>query len=436
MNDPGAILVLGLSHHTARLAAREQAALGDAASRAVMRDLLALPHVHEAVALSTCNRTEIYAVAGTVAAGEQALRGVLLRHTLVGAATLEGAGYMLCDNEAVEHLFRVAVGLESAVLGEAEIAGQVRAAARRARDEGALGPLLSGAFEHALAAARRVRRRTRIGVGATSVASLVAQLVGDARAGHDAPRVAVVGAGRLARAVAGAVAAQRPRRLVIVNRSAGAARAIADRHAAETAPLDRLDDELATADAVVCATGAPQAIVSGAAVRRAVGARPRPLLVVDLAVPRDVDAAAASVAGVTLYDIDAVQELLRQNVAARRAESEAAGALVRTEVERFTAWRQEVEAAATVALVWRQAERLRRAELARLAAELDAEELMRLDALSAQVLKKLLHGPAERLRAACARAGGRAHLESVRALLDASGANGATVIQMPRRDAA
>lgn len=435
----GVMLVVGVSHQTAGLAAREQVALDDGRARGVLRGLREEPGVCEAVVLSTCNRTEIYAVSESAREAEQAVRRALLERTSLGAATLACAGYTLFELDAVEHLFRVAAGLESAILGETEIGGQVRSAARRAEQERTLGPVLAGAFEQSLVAARRVRRRTGISVGATSVASVVAELVGGAELATSRRRIVLLGAGRFARSLAGALAAVPAAELVVVNRTVAVARELAERHGATAATLDCLEAELRDADAVVCATDAPHPIISAATIARVVGGRQRPLLVVDLAVPRDVEPSAGSVPGVAVYDIDAVQQLVSRNVAVRRREAEAAAAMVRGETERFAAWRIGLDAAPVVRSVWRQAERLRREELARVAGALSAEERDRLDRLSASLVGKLLHGPCERLRAACAQSDGAAHVESFRMLFDVAGerhGESDNVIAMPQQGAA
>src|SRR4051794_26297033 len=203
MPGSGAIVVVGISHQTAALAAREQVALDDGGARNVLRDLRARHAVDEAVVLSTCNRTEIYAVAATAEQGERAARAALLRATSLGGATLSCAAYALFEQDAVEHLFRVAAGLESAILGETEIVGQVRAALRRAEQEATAGPVLGGAFTRALAAAARVRRRTGISVGATSLCSVVAGLGGGGPRGGGGRRGGPVGAGAGAHTRAG-----------------------------------------------------------------------------------------------------------------------------------------------------------------------------------------------------------------------------------------
>jgi glutamyl-tRNA reductase len=423
----GTLLVLGLSHQTASLAARERLALDETGARTVLRRLREDASVHEAVVLSTCNRTEIYAVAESAGSGERAVRGALLERSALGAATLACAGYALFERDAAEHLFRVAAGLESAILGETEIAGQVRAAARAAGQEGTLGTMLAAAFERSLAAAGRVRRRTRISAGATSTASVVAGLIAGRR------RAVLLGAGALAQSLAGSLARAEGVELTIVNRTPAGARRLADRHGARAAGLDRLEDELRDTDALVCATDAPHAIVSAALVAR-VAAR-HPLLIADLAMPRDVEPCAAAIPGVTLHDIDAVQQMVGRNLAARRRESQRAAELVRREADRFQAWRHESDAVPAVTSVWRQAERLRREELARVAATLSADERDRLDRITASLVGKLLHGPCERLRAACATADGAAHVETFRMLFGTDDES-AGVVALPRREAA
>lgn len=433
----GAMVVVGLSHETAGLAAREQVSLDDVRARSVLRQLAADPSIHEAVVLSTCNRTEIYAVAASARAGEDALRRALVDRTALGAATLSCAGYALVDRDAAEHLFRVAAGLESAILGETEIGGQVRDAARRARQEGAIGPVLSAAFERALSGARRVRRRTGISAGATSVGSVVAELIaGGARPAGARRRIVLVGAGKLAQSLAGPLSAVPSSELVVLNRSPAAARALAARHGAAAGGLDRLDEELGPADAVVCATDAAQPLVTA----EQLAGRRRPLLIVDLAVPRDVEPGVAALAGVRLHDIDAVQELVGRNLAVRRREARTAAAMVRRETERFLCWRRELEAAPALESVWRQAEALRRAELERAGDALSAGERELLDRVTASVVRKLLHGPCERLRAACVTADAAAHVEAFRMLfgVDAEPAAGAAanVVALPQREAA
>jgi glutamyl-tRNA reductase len=225
----------------------------------------------------------------------------------------------------------------------------------------------------------------------------------------------------------------------VLNRTEAAARAIAESHGAEAFSLERLTEALTAADVVVCATTAPHAVVSAAAVRDAVAARSRSrsLTIVDLAVPRDVEPAAAAVSGVVLHDIDSVQQLVRRNLAVRRREARAAGELIRHEADRFGSWRRERDATSALRAVWRHAEELRRAELAAVQDELSDTECERLERITASLVRKLLHGPSERLRAAAGTPGAPAQLDAFCLLFDAPTAEeGAEVVALPRRDAA
>lgn len=424
----GAIVVVGVSHQTAGLAARERVALDDAGARTVLRHLARQPAVREAVVLSTCNRTEIYALAASAAEGERVLRRALLEHSTLGAATLECSAYALAERDAAEHLIRVASGLESAVLGETEIGGQVRAAAVRAADEGLAGAVLGGLFQRALAAARRVRRRTGIGAGATSVGSAVVDLIRRAGPEVAAPRIVLIGAGRLASSLAGSLAGIADAELVVANRTPARAAELAARHGARAVAIASLERELAGASAVVCATDAPQPVLRASALA---GNR-RPLVVVDLALPRDVEPAAGTLPGVTLYDLDAVHQLVGRNLALRRREASTAAELVRDEVERLQVWRRELDVAPVLRAFWEHAEALRRSELARAARGLPDDERERLEQFSAALVRRLLHSPSERLRAASGTPAAGAQLDALRALFALGEAN---VVALPQRGA-
>ena len=209
-------------------------------------------------------------------------------------------------------------------------------------------------------------------------------------------------------------------------------------HQSRAAGLEDLDEELAEADALVCATDALDPLVSAATIRRALRNGQRGLLIVDLAVPRNVEPSAAALRGVTVHDIDGVQQMVNRNLAMRRREADRAADMIRGEIERFAAWRRELFVAPVVGSVWREAERLRREELARVADSLNPGERDRLDRLTASLIGKLLHGPCERLRAACAEPDGGAHIETFRMLFDvtAAGDEFPNVIPMRQRGTA
>ncbi|MEA2278266.1 MAG: glutamyl-tRNA reductase [Solirubrobacteraceae bacterium] len=332
-SDPRPIAV-GLSHRTAAIGQRERAALAEPAARAVLRALLAGGVVREAAVLSTCNRVELYAAADDLDAARDELLAAHAAHAALPARELAAAGYVHRDEAAARHLFRVAASLDSMVVGESEIQGQVRAARDLAADEGALGSLLGELFGHALAAGRRVRARTHVGAGAVSLSSVAVELA-RARLGDLRPRrAALIGAGRTAEATARALAGAGVQRLVVVTRGAQAP-ALCDRLGATAVGLEDLPRALALADIVVSATSAPQPIVGVDDVRRACRARAgRPLVLIDLAVPRDVDPAVAHLDGVLLYDLDRLEGVAATNRRARGRESERAAQIVEDELAR------------------------------------------------------------------------------------------------------
>jgi glutamyl-tRNA reductase len=388
------LYVCGVSHRSSGVAVRESAALDADAERAVLRRLHADPRVREAAVLATCNRTEIYVVGGDRSTVQAAPRAALLAHTRLGAGALDRCRFGLWDQDAAEHLFRVAAGLESVILGETEIASQVRRAAETARVQDTMGPLLTALFEHALGAARRVRRETAIGAGATSLSSVVAELVVDRCPAHSR-RIVVVGAGELAARLLRTLAGRGVDELVVANRSAAAAQELAARHDAKAVPLRGLDEALAGADAVIVAARASQPVLTAAAV----GRRGRRLVVIDLSVPRAVAPAVAALPGVELHDLDGVQMCARENALGRHRAAQAAALLIEAETARFAQWRRQAATAPLVEALWREAERIRVAELARLEG-LTEEERQRLDILSRSLVRRLLHVPAQRLREA------------------------------------
>jgi glutamyl-tRNA reductase len=328
------LIAVGLSHRTAAIAQRERAALGDAAARATLRALLAGGAVTEAAVLSTCNRTELYAAAEDLGAAERALRREHAAHAAISAAELDVAARVQRDEAVVGHLFRVAASLDSMVVGEAEIQGQVRAARDLAASEGALGPVLGALFGQALVAGRRVRARTQVGAGAVSLSSVAVALaraqLGDVRG----RRAALIGAGRMAQATARALVGAGVGALDVVNRSE--ADAFGALYGARTSGLDALDEVLCSADVVVASTAAPEPVVDTALVRRACERRAAcvPLVLVDLAVPRDVEPAVGDLPGVALYDLDHLGAVAAANRRARDREALRAQRIVDAEVAR------------------------------------------------------------------------------------------------------
>jgi glutamyl-tRNA reductase len=332
------IAAVGLSYRTAPVGHREKAALDGEAARRALRRLMSDPRVAEAAAVSTCNRTEVYVVSDAADDARAAAEEALVASSRISASELACADYVLYDEAAARHLFRVAGGLDSMVLGESEVQGQVKASARVAREEGALGPLLERMFALALTAGGRVRRETGICGGPTSVSSVAVAIAQRAFPDLASRRILLLGAGRMAASTGRALRRNGAREILVANRSVTSAEALAGALRGEALALSALSDELARADMVVCCTGAPHPIVDCEQVAIALEARSeRPLLLIDLAVPRDVEPEVGSLRGALLHDIDDIERAIEENLDNRRRALADAEVIVADEVERFRA---------------------------------------------------------------------------------------------------
>jgi glutamyl-tRNA reductase len=402
------LALVGISHHRAPVELRERVALDDRAARGLARRLA--DEVGEAVCLSTCNRTELYvAGAGAQASAEASLVGL-------GGEEIGAALYRLRDEAAALHLFRVAAGLDSMVPGEGEILGQVRAA----YDGGAAGPVLDRLFRQALHAGRKARTQTAIGESPASVSSaaaaLAAQVFGDLRG----CRVLVVGAGEVGEAAARNLVARGAELAFVANRSAERADRLVERLGGAVVALEHAAAELASTDVVVSSTGSPGLILSREDVARAARERKgRPLFLIDLAVPRDLDPAIAELDGCYLYDIDDLEAVVAETLAGRRREAERAERIVAEEAERFREWLASLDVVPAIASLRARAEEIRSAELRRAEARLgrltDAERSV-VESVTSQIVNKLLHLPTVRMKEAAAAADGVLYAEAVRHL--------------------
>jgi glutamyl-tRNA reductase len=414
------LLIVGLSHHTAPVEQREKASLSEPRARALVRDLLAGGAVREVVALSTCNRTEIVASAGDPAAAEGAVVDALVEHTSMGRAELDCARYVHRDDRAATHLLRVTASLDSMVLGESEIQAQVRAAWELAVEEGATGPLLNHLFRVALATGKRVRRETGIGSGRASVSGVAVTLAREAFADLPERRVLIIGAGAMAESTARALVAEGIEQVTVANRTVSSARDLAARFGGRGVGFDRVAAELEAADIVISSTDAPHVILGRADIARVMAARPgRPIVMVDIAVPRDLDAEIAGVHGVLLYDIDDLVRVVEATLNGRAAEALRAERIIAAEAEAFVAWRRGAAVTPTIASLRERAESIRLAELAKAESRwesLTPADRERLEALTQAMIGKLLHEPSVRLRAAAEAGDGLSHVESLRHL--------------------
>jgi glutamyl-tRNA reductase len=411
------LALAGVSHHTASLELRERVAINLEAASALARRLAhGGGNAQEAVVLSTCNRTELYLAADDHERLAQAADDALLALAGADAAALAPLAYRLADESAALHLFRVAAGLDSLVPGEGEILGQVR----DAFEAGAPGPLLDRTFRMALHAGRRARVETAIGESPASVpaaAAALAQQVFDDLEGH---RVVLVGAGRTSELTARNLRSRGATVAAVVNRSVERAERLASSLGARAVALEDAANALVGADVVVSSTSSPGFVLTLEDLARALRARRgKPVLFVDLAVPRDVDPSLASIDGCFVYDIDDLEAVVSASLDGRRAEAVAAERIVAAEAERFQAWQASLAVVPAIASLRAHAEDVRAAELARVEARLgrltDAERAM-VETVTAQIVNKLLHAPTVRLKDAAMTPDGLIYAEVVRHL--------------------
>jgi glutamyl-tRNA reductase len=333
----GRLLVLGLSHRTAPVEQREKASLAEPAARSALGVVLGDPAVSEAAVLSTCNRTELFAIVADPARAEATLSKALVDHSRITTDELAEARYVHRGHSAAHHLFRVAASLDSMVLGESEIQGQVRAARDLAREAGTLGPLLDRTFAQALATGRRVRSQTRVAAGAVSVSSVAVDLARTALGDLRDRRALLVGAGRAAEATARALLGQGLAEIVVSNRTPATASRLAGRFGGRAAGLESLVHDLAVVDVVISSTDAARTILDADSLTRTLHSE-RPLVLIDIAVPRDVDPRVAKLPGVRLHNIDDLKRVAEANLNGRRKEAARAEVIVAAEVRRFAAW--------------------------------------------------------------------------------------------------
>ena len=414
------LIVVGLSHRTAPVEQREKAALTDVGARTLLRAIVRESGISEAVTLSTCNRTEVYVRADDGAAAEDAVCRAIVDHTQITREQFDCARYTHRDERAAAHLLRVAASLDAMVVGESEIQGQVRGAFERAKEEDAVGPVLDNLFRKALETGKRVRRETAISAGAVSVASVAVELAREAVADLRDRRVLLIGAGEVAEATATALVDSGAAEVVVANRTVSTARALADRIGGRGVGFDQLAQELAHADIVISSTDAPHTVLGHADVEQAMRVRPgRPMVLIDIAVPRDLTADIADVPGVRLHDIDDLERVVERNLNGRMREADLAERIVEAESNRFTEWRRGLAVAPTISSLRERAEQIRVGEMEKVAAQWEAlsdADRERLDLVTRAIVNKLLHEPTVRLRAAVAEGDGVGHLESLRHL--------------------
>jgi glutamyl-tRNA reductase len=396
------LFALGISHKTAPLELRERLALTEGRAAGVLSDLLESEQVSEAAAISTCNRTELYLVVSDAVEAENVALAALSRQAGIRPTELVESLYSHRGIEAAGHLFRVAAGLDSMIVGEAEIQGQVKRAYELALVEGATGAILNRLFRGALAAGKRVRTDTRIGEGGISVPSAAVEL-GIRTLGDLADRrVLLIGAGETAELTARALAARGVDAVFVANRRYDRAIGLAQRFGGSAVRFDDLPAELERADIVVSSTNSPHHIVEREELELVAAARShRPLLLIDLAVPRDIDPTCREVTGVVVRDVDDVQTIADRNASGREVESRRAELLVAAELGRFESWLGSLEVLPTVASLRGRADEIVRRVLAEndgKFSDLSEVDRRRVESMARAVASRILHEPTLRLK--------------------------------------
>jgi glutamyl-tRNA reductase len=395
------LYAVGLSHRTAPVELRECADFARGGVERALAALAARAVGREMVVLSTCNRAEIYAVGENDATADGVSRFFSEYHN-IPPAQLAAHLYVRSGADAARHLFRVAAGLDSLVVGEPQILGQVKAAYAAAHEGRFTAAIMNRLFHSAFAAGKRVRSETGLGEGAVSVSyaaiALAKKIFGDLKGRS----VLILGAGEMAKLTGVHLRAQQVRQITIASRTLLTAQTLAARLAGTAVPWDALDGALHAADIVVTATGASEPVLTRTRVEEAMRRRRgRALFVIDIALPRDVDAAAGDLDQVFLYNIDDLQAIVQENFARRTAELSRAETIVEEEVAKFVAWMQSREIVPTVVALRQRFETIRQAELARLEPKLmglTPEARSRVDEITRLIVEKLLLTPTEQLK--------------------------------------
>jgi glutamyl-tRNA reductase len=410
------ILLAGLNHKTAPVELRERLAIDPAVLPDATRALLAQPGVDEALILSTCNRVELL-ISHNDSGEEPTLETFLSRHFSVTAESLKPHLYHHRNQQAVEHLFRVASSLDSMVVGEAQILGQVKHAFSVSREAGGIKGPLDKLLQATFSTAKRVRTETEIGASAVSIASVAVDLARRIFGSLDGRRILLVGAGKMSELAARHLMHHGARQLLVVNRTFERAVRLAERFQGKAHPWDDLHTIAPEADILIASTGAQQPIIAARHAsyflhRR----RNRPMLFIDIGVPRDIDPAINQLDNIFLYDIDDLQSVAASNLSHRNDEAERAEAIIAEEARRFEQRARTIDLAPAIVDLQSAIEDLRQTELRRSRSRLQSltpEQQSAVEALTRGLMNKFLHLPLTALKAA-AREGDTAALETIR----------------------
>jgi glutamyl-tRNA reductase len=397
------LLAIGVSHKTAPVEVRERLALPEAGRADFMRELRGAADVHEAVAISTCNRTELYLVVGDPVEAESTVLTMLARQAGIRPTELATAIYSHRNCEAARHLYRVVSGLDSMIVGEAEIQGQIKRSYEGALALETVGPLTNRLFTAALQTGKRVRTETAIGERQLSLPGVAVALAKEELGTLAARAVVIIGTGETSELAARALADSGAQPVFVATRRRDRAISLARRYNGSSVPFDELPEALLAADIVVAATASPHLLLEVAELAEVMEQRGhRPLLLLDLAVPRDIDDAAGRLRGVSLHDIDDLQAVANRNRKVRQAEARKAEGIIEEEIQRFAVWLGSLEVLPTLAALRAHATEIAETVVAEndgkweSTSERDRE---RVEAIARTVVNRLLHEPTVRIKA-------------------------------------
>lgn len=414
------IIVSGLSHKTAPVEIREALAFPEHSIGEALTALTALPHVNEGVILSTCNRTEIYAVANDIDHGRQDIINFLNDCHHQKDCRVEDYLYFYDSLAAVNHLFRVVSSLDSMVVGEAQILGQTKEAYAHAFDAQTTNLVFNRLFRQAFAVGKRVRTETDIGENAVSISYAAIQLAKKVFEDLTGKSVMIVGAGKMSELTAKHLLSNGVNSVMITNRSYDRAAKMAQTFRGRAVKFDDLISEMATADIVISSTGAPHYVIKKEDMTQVMAKRRwRPIFLIDIAVPRDIDPEINNLDNVYLYDIDDLQSVVDSNLAERSREAKEAEKIIKTEVQDFLGWLSALEVVPTIAELRQKAEKIKRGEIERVLSKLtnlSEEEKNAINALTGGIINKLLHEPMVRLKESARHKEGYLYVDSLRHL--------------------
>jgi glutamyl-tRNA reductase len=407
-------VVVGLSHRTAPVEVRERLAVPPDRLGEELRQIAAGGRFDEALLISTCNRVELYATGSDPIDAAHRARAALATRLLDSAA--EDALYQERGVDAVRHAFRVASSLDSLVVGEPQILGQVKEAFDAAKGAGTVGTLLGRCFTQAFATAKRVRNETGIAEGTVSVSSIACELAKKIFGNLEGRRTLLLGAGEMGESAARSLR-QTGTQLHVINRSEDRAHSLAESCGGRAVPYERLTLELADADVVIASTASPKFILTPEMMKGVVRSRRhRPLFIIDIAVPRDVDPRVGNMDNVFVYDVDDLQQVAEENLSVRAREATLAESIVEEEVGAFLAWRRSLELAPTIVALRKRFAEVAEQELQRALPRLDGVDRAVLEAMSRSIVNKLLHQPMTQLKAGAGEPDGALLIDAVRRL--------------------